>query len=192
MTKKPDSSPSGPPPALQAAIDRLSERARQAKEDEILEVIEPQTSLFASAVSAPSKNRRLGLLLMELRAGQLAVDKVKQKLFMDRPPVSYDHGWVPVPLEIIAADDIGSTEKLVFQVLLRYAMKRNLAWPSQETIASHLNKSVRTIQRALVNLHQHGYIIITVRTLRGLRTYNSYTLNIRPFDTIKKKGRPNA
>ena len=77
----------------------------------------------------------------------------------------------------IYAEDLSHREKTVYIYLRDRADASGVCWPGIKTIAGELGLSPRTVQRALADLEQHGYLAKLPRYRpNGSNTSNLYTL----------------
>ena len=77
----------------------------------------------------------------------------------------------------IYAEDLSHREKPVYIYLRDRADASGVCWPGIKTIAGELGLSPRTVQRALADLEQHGYLAKLPRYRpNGSNTSNLYTL----------------
>ena len=77
----------------------------------------------------------------------------------------------------IYAEDLSHREKTVYIYLRDRADASGVCWPGIKTIAHELGLSPRTVQRALADLEQHGYLAKLPRYRpNGSNTSNLYTL----------------
>lgn len=69
-----------------------------------------------------------------------------------------ENGFTKVPNSVLYADDITSTEKLVYILLRSMAIGRDECFPSTDKLGKLLGITRRTISTCLKNLEDGGYI----------------------------------
>ena len=90
------------------------------------------------------------------------------------PPVR----WAKVPAAVAHHRSLSDRAVQVFAVLARHADRAGRCWPSRETVAARAGCSVRSVDRALVELADGGLIERTARgNGAGGRTSTLYTLS---------------
>lgn len=66
--------------------------------------------------------------------------------------------WAAIPADVILDKALNDLDVRVYGYLLWRCGKKGHAWPGEERIAEELNKSTRTIARAIQNLKSNGWI----------------------------------
>ena len=151
------------------ASERLARRAGRDLDGK-------QIQLFGVVAS---EKKRIGEAHQRLIEAQRALQSASQEAFDNRRPLSYKSGFVLVPIELLYATDISSQDIHVLLVLMRYCIKsQRKAWPSENTIAEAVGKSVRTVQRSLTRLVRRGYLTISLQRSPSGNWINCYWVNI--------------
>lgn len=86
--------------------------------------------------------------------------------------------FVQIPVEILQRSDISLLGKLIFGVIYTRENGKNGAWPSQKSLMKTLGVStLRTLQRAIDELEEKGFLKVKQR---GLRRSNLYFSDVTP------------
>ena len=93
-------------------------------------------------------------------------------------------GFTQVPNFVLERDDISSTAKLAYTMLLKYAWSNKQCFPGQERLALDMGVGLRSITRAIKELKETGLINIIQR---GLGKPNIYELNFTVDKAAKTK-----
>lgn len=87
-----------------------------------------------------------------------------------------------IPNYIMDADDLSSTEKILYGLLVSYAGKNGVCYPSHEELSSRMNLSVRHVGDAIRGLEKKEYIdaIRPTGKQRLLHFRNNYRFVLKP------------
>lgn len=93
--------------------------------------------------------------------------------------MTHSNIWYKLPSELVKRDDLSLSDKFVYTYMLyRYSFfvlsQKKSYYESQETIASALNLSKRTVATAIKNLTKVGLVRITEKTFTGSVCTNKY------------------
>jgi len=89
--------------------------------------------------------------------------------------------WAQIPNELITDTEITHLSMRVWCLLRTYAKSDGSeAYPNQERAADQLNVSSRSVQRAIAELKEAGWLSVDTRPCpgAGARHYNVYTLHL--------------
>jgi|GEM_PF-3250630 len=75
--------------------------------------------------------------------------------------------FIQVPEEIVLNKVVSSSALHLYIILLRYARQSGYCWPSQETLAKDIGRSIRQVRTLLNILEQRGLIVIDHRGESG-------------------------
>lgn len=89
-------------------------------------------------------------------------------------------GWAAIPNWLVRDPRVDITTKVVYLVLSSYVNRDGTCYPSQEHIASLVDCSVRTVQRAIRDLRESGLVEVVTRANSHGRA-NVYYLSAHPF-----------
>jgi hypothetical protein len=90
-------------------------------------------------------------------------------------PVSA-HGFTQVPNVVLRDKRLSANAKVVYAQLLSYAWSNDLCYPGQVRMADDLGSTKSTVNRAVIELEQAGWVEIE---RRGQGKTNLYLLNCR-------------
>jgi len=104
-----------------------------------------------------------------------------------------DHPFAIVPCLMLA--QVKPTSVVVYAVLAEYANADQECWPSVSTVAKRANLAVRTVQTAVAELEEQGWLTVRGRvTDSGHQTSNLYKVRrVRNSDEVppqKRTGTP--
>lgn len=86
--------------------------------------------------------------------------------------------YAAVPRALVAdRQRVSPSGRDLYAVLTRYADRNFMAWPSQSALAEEMECSVRSIERAVKELREAGWVTVTRRWPGGP---NLYRINTRP------------
>ena len=74
-------------------------------------------------------------------------------------PVSAD-GFTQLPNILIRNKDLTANAKVVYSALLSYAWHNNAVFPGQETLAEEIGSTRSTVNRAIIELEDNGWLEI--------------------------------
>lgn len=95
--------------------------------------------------------------------------------------MAVDHPFAIVPLAILGR--VSASAVCVYVVLAEAANQDQTSWPSKATIAKRADMSSRTVQRAIAELRDAGWIDVKERSRdNGSRTSNTYKIHRVPRD----------
>jgi len=75
-------------------------------------------------------------------------------------------------------ENIPLAAKAVLMGIANHATRKGVAYPSQGSLAKHLNISLSTVKRQIRELEKMGAIASTSQTINGRKTSNLYRLNM--------------
>lgn len=82
--------------------------------------------------------------------------------------------WVETLWAAIYADNLSETAKIVFASMILYVREEPLHFPTQKELAEAVNKSDRTVRRAIKELKKTNIILVPHK---GAGKYNKYKIN---------------
>ena len=89
--------------------------------------------------------------------------------------MAVDHPFAIVPLRLLT--QVSPTAVVVYAVLAEAANLDQMAWPSKATIADRTGLSARTVQRAIADLRDAGWVEVSDRAREnGSQTSNTYAV----------------
>lgn len=89
--------------------------------------------------------------------------------------MAVDHPFAIVPLDLL--QQVSASAVCVYAVLAEAANRDQQAWPSKATIADRTGFSSRTVQRAIAELRDSGWVEVTERHREnGSTTSNTYVV----------------
>lgn len=110
--------------------------------------------------------------------------------------MTHSNIWYKLPAELVKRDDLSLSDKFVYTYMLyRYSFfvlnQKKSYYESQETIASALNLSKRTVATTVKNLIRVGLVRITEKTFTGSVCTNKYYVDdlYKIYLQKKPKGR---
>ena len=106
-------------------------------------------------------------------------EKVKNIILEGFDPICA-WGFTQIPNYVLKKENISSTEKIIYAMLLSYAWHNDRVFPGQDRLAKDLKITRRTVNGAIKGLCKSGLLEIT---RRGLGKTNIYILKAR----VKKK-----
>lgn len=96
--------------------------------------------------------------------------------------MAVDHPFAIVPLKMVGS--VSASAVCVYAVLAEAANQQQTSWPSKATIAVRADMSPRTVQRAIAELRDAGWIDVQERSRdNGSQTSNTYKIRRVPRDT---------
>lgn len=87
-----------------------------------------------------------------------------------------------IPNYIMDAEDLSSTEKILYGLLVSYAGKNGICYPSHEELSNKMNLSVRHVGDAIRGLEKKDYIeaIRPTGKQRLMHFRNNYRFILKP------------
>ena len=92
------------------------------------------------------------------------------------------HGFTQVPNFILTNKVLSVGAKLYYAMLLKYAREKDYCFPGQQTLATDMGSSERSVRTYQKELEAAGFLTVQQR---GLGQTSLYTLDL----TVQKKGR---
>src|SRR6266853_586514 len=92
------------------------------------------------------------------------------------------HGFTQVPNFILTNKDLSVGAKLYYAMLLKYAREKDYCFPGQQTLATDMGSSERSVRTYQKELEDAGFLEVTQR---GLGRTSLYTLDL----TVQRKGK---
>ena len=86
------------------------------------------------------------------------------------------HGFTQVPNFILTNKNLSVGAKLYYAMLLKYAREKDHCYPGQETIATDMGTTDRSVRTYQNELEEAGFLEVTQR---GLGKTNYYKLDLR-------------
>ncbi len=98
------------------------------------------------------------------------------------------HGFVQLPRLVLRAKGLSLKAKLTYSLLLDYAWDKDTCFPSHETLATELDTSVDTVQRALHELRDFQLIDWQQQGANKPNRYTLLSLSENPNITVPEAG----
>jgi Helix-turn-helix domain len=92
------------------------------------------------------------------------------------------HGFTQVPNFILTNKDLSVGAKLYYAMLLKYAREKDYCFPGQQTLATDMGSSERSVRTYQKELEDTGFLEVTQR---GLGKTSLYKLDL----TVQRKGK---
>ena len=92
------------------------------------------------------------------------------------------HGFTQVPNFILTNKDLSVGAKLYYAMLLKYAREKDYCFPGQQTLATDMGSSERSVRTYQKELEDAGFLEVTQR---GLGKTSLYKLDL----TVQRKGK---
>ena len=92
------------------------------------------------------------------------------------------HGFTQVPNFILTNKDLSVGAKLYYAMLLKYAREKDYCFPGQQTLATDMGSSERSVRTYQKELEDAGFLEVTQR---GLGRTSLYKLDL----TVQRKGK---
>jgi Helix-turn-helix domain len=92
------------------------------------------------------------------------------------------HGFTQVPNFILTNKDLSVGAKLYYAMLLKYAREKDYCFPGQQTLATDMGSSERSVRTYQKELEDTGFLEVTQR---GLGRTSLYKLDL----TVQRKGK---
>ena len=92
------------------------------------------------------------------------------------------HGFTQVPNFILTNRDLSVGAKLYYAMLLKYAREKDYCFPGQQTLATDMGSSERSVRTYQKELEDAGFLEVTQR---GLGRTSLYKLDL----TVQRKGK---
>jgi hypothetical protein len=92
------------------------------------------------------------------------------------------HGFTQVPNFILTNKDLSVGAKLYYAMLLKYAREKDYCFPGQQTLATDMGSSERSVRTYQKELEDAGFLEVTQR---GLGRTSLYNLDL----TVQRKGK---
>ncbi len=89
-------------------------------------------------------------------------------------------GWAAIPRWVLDDPSVSMQAKMTYLILSSHVGDDATCWPSQSSIAERLGCDVRSVQRHIRALVDHGLIVVTIRSTRRGRS-NVYKVLSHPF-----------
>ncbi len=101
-----------------------------------------------------------------------ALQRIQNIILEGFDPVSAE-GFTQIPNSLLNNKELSFAAKTVYSKLLSYAWYHDRVFPGQETMAEDIGSTTSTINRAIKELKEKGWLEIN---RRGLGKTNIYTL----------------